>query len=108
MREVLAKGLAKHIEDAVIKRWYFEEGDAVTKGDDLLELVAGDESVVIITVPATGILAEVFFDKGETVQRDESLCLIDDEETRLQEDDEDEGAEDGDSEPDLDESEDDF
>ncbi|HOG23141.1 MAG: branched-chain alpha-keto acid dehydrogenase subunit E2 [Candidatus Omnitrophica bacterium ADurb.Bin292] len=108
MREVLAKGLSKRVEDAVIKRWYFEEGDSVTKGDDLLELVSEDKSIVTITVPVTGILAEVFFDKGETVQRDEVLCLIDEEETRLRGDGDDEEDEDGASEPDLDESEDDF
>lgn len=108
MREVQAKGLAKHVEDAIIKRWYFEEGDPVTQGDDLLELVTAEKSVVTITVPVTGILAEVFFDKGETVQRDEALCLIDDEETRLPEEDGDDGDEDGDAEPDLDESEDNF
>ena len=54
MREVLAKGLSKRVEDAVIKRWYFEEGDSVTKGDDLLELVSEDKSIVTITVPVTG------------------------------------------------------
>ena len=76
MIEVLAKGLGKRVDEAVIKRWYFEEGDHVTEGDDLAELLAG-KTAVMISVPTTGILAEVYFDEGETVQRDELICVID-------------------------------
>ncbi|HOE69047.1 MAG TPA: hypothetical protein PK997_05230 [Candidatus Omnitrophota bacterium] len=89
MREVLVKGLAGNGDEGTIKCWYFEEGDRVTKGDDLLELVTADESVVIIPVPVNGILAEVYFGEGETVQRDEVICTIDDESKELRDEDED-------------------
>ncbi len=77
MFEVLAKGLGKNVDEATIKSWFFEEGDQVTQGDDLVEL-ATEESVVTITAPATGILAEVCIAEDDTVQRDEVLCIIDD------------------------------
>ena len=87
MFEVLAKGLGKNVDEAVVKTWHFEEGDAVTEGDDLVEL-ATEDSVVTISVPATGVLAEVCIDEDDTVQRDEVLCIIDDEEGKLEADDE--------------------
>ena len=82
MFEVLAKGLGKHVDEATVKAWFLEEGDAVNEGDDLVEL-ATEESVVMITAPATGVLAEVCIDEDDTVQRDEVLCVIDDEDAKL-------------------------
>ena len=87
MIDVLAKGLAAHADEAVVKTWFFEEGDTVTAGDDLVEL-ATEDATLTIAAPATGILAEVFFDEDETVQRDEVICVIDDE-GDLDDDDED-------------------
>lgn len=91
MLEVLAKGLGKNVDEATVKTWFFEEGDAVTEGDDLVEL-ATEDSVVMISVPATGVLAEVCIDEDDTVQRDEVLCIIDDEEGELGDDSEDNEA----------------
>lgn len=91
MLEVLAKGLGKHVDEATVKTWFFEEGDTVTEGDDLVEL-ATEDSVVLITAPASGVLAEVCIDEDDTVQRDELLCIIDDEEGDLGGDEEDEDA----------------
>lgn len=86
MFEVLAKGLGKNVDEAAVKTWFFEEGDAVTEGDDLVELVTEDVSV-IITAPVSGILAEVCADEDETVQRDEVLCIIDEGDDGMDEDD---------------------
>lgn len=90
MMEVLAKGLGKNVDEATVKAWFFEEGDAVNEGDDLVEL-ATEDSVVMISVPVSGILAEVCAHEDDTVQRDEVICIIDDEEgneDNLEEDDE--------------------
>ena len=91
MFEVLAKGLGKNVDEATVKTWFFEEGDSVTEGDELVELATAD-SVVMISVPTTGVLAEVCIDEDDTVQRDEVLCIIDDEEGGLSEDADDDGA----------------
>jgi pyruvate/2-oxoglutarate dehydrogenase complex dihydrolipoamide acyltransferase (E2) component len=82
MFEVLAKGFGKNVDEAVVKTWFVEEGDAVTEGDDLAEL-ATEEAVVMISAPVSGVLAEVCIDEDDTVQRDEVLCVIDDEEAKL-------------------------
>lgn len=91
MFEVLAKGLGKNVDEATVKTWFFEEGDSVSEGDDLLEL-ATEDSVVTVCAPVSGVLAEVCIGENDTVQRDEVLCIIDDEEAGLNED-EDDGEE---------------
>ena len=88
MFEVLAKGLGKNVDEATVRTWFFEEGDAVTEGDDLAEL-ATEDSVVMISAPATGVLTEVCIDEDDTVQRDEVLCIIDDEESDLSDEEDD-------------------
>mgnify|MGYP001166116075 CR=1 FL=1 len=91
MFEVLAKGLGKNVDEAVVRTWFFEEGDAVTEGDDLAEL-ATEDSVITISAPVTGVLAEVCIDEDDTVQRDEVLCVIDDEESKLTDGEDEDGA----------------
>lgn len=95
MMDVLARGFAANVDEAVVKTWFFEEGDAVTAGDDLVKL-ATEDSTITIAAPVGGVLAEVFFDEEETVQRDEVICVIDDEEGVLGDDEDD--AEDKDEE----------
>ena len=90
MFEVLAKGLGKNVDEATVKTWFFEEGDAITEGDELVEL-ATEDSVVMISAPTTGVLAEVCIDEDDMVQRDEVLCIIDDEEGGLSKDEDDDG-----------------
>lgn len=85
MMDVLAKGFAADADEAVVAKWFFEEGDAVTAGDDLVKLAAEDDTITI-AAPVSGILAEVFFDEDETVQRDEVICVIDDGESDLEDD----------------------
>ncbi len=85
MFEVLAKGFAKNADEAVVKTWFFEEGDEVEEGDELAELVADDVSV-LVTAPVSGVLTEVCVDEDEAVGRDELLCIIDDEEIKIGDD----------------------
>ncbi|HCM42136.1 MAG TPA: hypothetical protein DIS66_02320, partial [Candidatus Omnitrophica bacterium] len=54
----------------------YEEGDAVNEGDALVELQIND-STFTLSAPCAGILAEVYYDEGETVERDEVICAID-------------------------------
>lgn len=78
MIEVALEGLAEHIGEGTIQTWYFEEGDAVNEGDDLVEL-STEDGTVMIHAPAPGVLAEVYYDEGEVVAKGEVLCAIDDE-----------------------------
>lgn len=86
MREVILDAISEHLEEAVIQNWFYEEGDAVTEGDDLVEFTTED-GPVMIAAPCTGVLAEVYYDEGETVGRGEVLCVIDDDESDDEDDD---------------------
>ena len=78
MIEVILENLPSGVSEATIQAWYFEEGDAVEKGDEVAEL-STEEGPLTVTAPASGILAEVYYDEGEAVERGEVLCLIEDE-----------------------------
>lgn len=87
MIEVVLEGLAQNVDEGTIQNWFFEEGDAINEGDDLVEL-ATEEGTVTLQAPSSGILAEVYYDEGEIVAKGETLCTIDNEDS--DEDDEDE------------------
>ena len=86
MIEVVLEGLAANVEEGTIQTWFFEEGDAVNEGDDLVELTT-EEGTVMLHAPASGILAEVYYDEGEIVAKGEILCTIDDEDSDEENDD---------------------
>lgn len=79
MVEVALENLPPGVVEATIQAWYFEEGDTVQKGDEIVEL-STEEGPLTITAPASGVLAEVYYDEGESVARGEVLCLIESEE----------------------------
>lgn len=76
MMEVLLEGLAAHVEEATVQAWFFEEGDPVEEGDELVELSTEGDTIVL-QAPVSGILSEVYFDESETVTKGEVLCTID-------------------------------
>jgi len=84
MKEVLLGELGGEVGEATIQRWFIEEGDPVNEGDDLVEFTS-ENGAFIIQAPASGVLTEVYYDEGETVQKGEVLCMIDDEEDDVDE-----------------------
>ena len=83
MVDVILEGLPSHIEEVTLHNWFFEEGDSVGEGDELVE-VTTEEGTVTIQSPVAGVLAEVYYDEGEAVAKGEVLCTIDDEEVKLE------------------------
>lgn len=102
MKKITLDDLGVDTEQAVIQAWFYEEGDVLEEGDELVE-IAADEAVITLQAPASGILAEVYFDEGENVTKRDVLCsiaeeddedLLDgDEEIEEDEEDEEEGEE---------------
>lgn len=78
MVEVVLENLPAGVMEATVQAWSFEEGDAVVKGDEIAEL-STEGGVLTVSAPVSGILAEVYYDEGETVEKGEILCLIEDE-----------------------------
>lgn len=83
MIEVVLQGVPPHIEEGTIQNWFFEEGDAVNEGDDLVE-ISIEEGTFTIQAAAAGILAEVYYDEGEIVAKGEVLCTIDNDEAEAE------------------------
>lgn len=81
MREVFLGDLGGDVEEATVVRWFFEEGDTVSEGEDLVEMTS-ENGAFCVQAPASGTLAEVYYDEGEPVQRGEVLCMIDDDEDK--------------------------
>lgn len=75
MVEVILPELGEGIEKAVISFWFFHEGDKVKEKEDLVEL-ATDKATFNLPSPATGVLSQVFFQEGETVNVGEVLASI--------------------------------
>ncbi len=87
MVEIVLEGLAANVDEGTVQTWFFEEGDAVSEGDELVEL-SSEEGSITIQAPASGVLAEVYYDEGELVAKGEILCTIDDEESDSEEEEE--------------------
>lgn len=81
MIEVALENLPKNIEEATVRVWFFEEGDAINEGDDLVQLSTSQGNITV-QAPCGGVLAEVYYDEGEAVARGEVLCTVDDEEPK--------------------------
>lgn len=78
MVEVLLASLPSNVTEGTVQVWFYEEGDSVKEGQDLVELSTSDGSITI-PAPTSGLLVELYYDEGETVEKGEVLCCIDDE-----------------------------
>jgi pyruvate dehydrogenase E2 component (dihydrolipoamide acetyltransferase) len=73
--EVIMPALGVAQETGVVVQWRKRPGDAVEKGEPLLE-VETDKAVVDVEAPASGILAQVTAEDGATVPVGERIALI--------------------------------
>jgi len=75
MVNVVLPELGEGIDKAVISYWYFGKGDKVIEKDDLLE-VSTDKATFNIPSPCAGVLQEIFFHEGDSVNIGEVLAVI--------------------------------
>lgn len=78
MNKVVLPELGEGIEKAIVSYWYFKDGDRVSEKDDLVELTT-DKATFNLPSPCSGILTEVFFHEGDTVNVGEVLAIIEEE-----------------------------
>ena len=76
MVEVRLPELGEKIEKATVSYWFFKAGDKVNEKDDLVELTT-DKATFNLPSPASGILAEIIANEGESVNIGEILGTID-------------------------------
>jgi 2-oxoglutarate dehydrogenase E2 component (dihydrolipoamide succinyltransferase) len=75
MTKVVLPELGEGIEKATVSYWYFKEGEKVNEKDDLVEL-ATDKATFNLPSPANGILLEVLFHEGDSVNVGQTLATI--------------------------------
>lgn len=75
MTKVVLPELGEGIEKATISYWYLKAGDKVNEKDDLVEL-ATDKATFNLPSPCSGILSQILFPEGDTVNIGEVLAII--------------------------------
>ena len=75
MTKVVLPELGEGIDKATISYWYFKQGEKVGEKDDLVEL-ATDKATFNLPSPCSGVLSEVFFLEGDSVNVGEVLAVI--------------------------------
>lgn len=76
MIKVALPELGEGIEKATLSYWYFKEGEKVNEKDDLVEF-ATDKATFNLPCPCSGIISEIFFHEGDSVNVGEILAIID-------------------------------
>ncbi len=73
--EVKVPSLPESVADATVATWHVKAGDAVKRDQNIVDLET-DKVVLEVPAPADGILKELFFKEGDTVQSNELLARI--------------------------------
>lgn len=63
------------VRDAVIVAWLKKEGDALRRGEPLLQIET-DKTVIEIESPANGVLTRIIHGKGARLPGDTIVALI--------------------------------
>ena len=67
--------LADEIKDAAFVEWFVAPGDTVKEGDDLCEIVT-DKASLVLSVPCSGKVAEIFGVKNEKIDGNKILLKL--------------------------------
>ncbi|MEJ2317180.1 MAG: 2-oxoglutarate dehydrogenase complex dihydrolipoyllysine-residue succinyltransferase [Gammaproteobacteria bacterium] len=68
--------LPESVADATVLSWHKQPGDAVTRDENLVDLET-DKVVLEVPAPADGVLTEIQFDEGDTVEAEQVLAILD-------------------------------
>lgn len=75
MVKIVVPELGEGITKATVTFWYYQPGDYVEQGQDVVEL-ATDKATFNVSASCSGILSEIFFREGESVGVGEVLGII--------------------------------
>ncbi len=62
-------------EEATVSFWYFEDGEAVPEGEDIVEMVT-DKATFNVPCPVSGTLVEVLTPDGAKVKVGDVLAVL--------------------------------
>jgi 2-oxoglutarate dehydrogenase E2 component (dihydrolipoamide succinyltransferase) len=75
MPKIILPELGQGIEKATVSFWFFKEGDKISEKEDLVELTT-DKAAFNLPCPFPGVLKEIIFHEGDTVNVGEVLAII--------------------------------
>ncbi len=73
--EVRVPALPESVADATVLAWHKQPGDVVRRDENLVDLET-DKVVLEVPAPGDGVLREIYFKDGATVQADALLALL--------------------------------
>ena len=73
--EVKVPVLPESVSDATIADWHKKAGDAVSRDENLVDLET-DKVVLEVPSPVDGVLKEIKFESGDTVNSEQVIALI--------------------------------
>lgn len=73
--EIKVPVLPESVSDAVIAKWYKKEGDAVSDGENIVDL---ETDKVMLEVPAigSGVIQKILKQEGDTVNAEEVIAIV--------------------------------
>jgi pyruvate/2-oxoglutarate dehydrogenase complex dihydrolipoamide acyltransferase (E2) component len=63
------------MSDAEVIEWVVSEGDAVSEGDDLVEIEA-EKAQTTVEAPTAGVVVDIRAQPGDTIEVQGVLCFI--------------------------------
>lgn len=75
MVKVVLPELGEGITKAIVSYWFFKDGEKVNQNDDLVELVT-DKSTFNLPSPCSGIISEIMYSEGDSVEIGQTLAVI--------------------------------
>ena len=76
MVKVVLPELGEGITKATLSYWFFKHGQRVSQNDDLVELTT-DKSTFNLPSPCNGVISEILYSEGDTVEVGQALAVID-------------------------------
>lgn len=73
--ELRVPPLPESVSDATVLSWHKQAGDSVNRDETLVDLET-DKVVLEVPAPETGVLKEIRFQDGDTVQAEDILAMI--------------------------------
>ena len=74
--EIQVPALPESVADATVLTWHKQSGEPVKQDENLVDLET-DKVVLEVPAPKSGILREIRFEEGATVEAGQVLALLD-------------------------------
>jgi len=75
MTNITLPQLAEGVDKASISYWYKQPGEAIKKGEDLVELIT-DKAAFNMPSPLDGTIKEILVDEGSSAKVGQAIVVI--------------------------------